>query len=50
MGGEDMIGDIILAIRQWWKQLWCIHEYKPNSHLDFRTRQCVKCGKLENKF
>lgn len=45
-----MFGDWILMIVEKWKQFWCIHDYKPNFHLDFRTRQCVKCGKLEDKF
>lgn len=45
-----MFGDFILKIKEKWKQFWCIHDYRPNFHLDFRTRQCIKCGKLENKF
>ena len=42
-----MFGDTILVIKQWWKQFWCIHDYRPNFYCDFRYRQCTKCGRVE---
>ena len=42
-----MFGDLILKIKEKWKQFWCIHDYKPNFHLEFRWRQCTKCGRIE---
>ena len=42
-----MIGNWILAIKQWWKQLWCIHDYKEIETLNFNFRQCTKCGRIE---
>ena len=43
-----MFGDLILWIREKWKQFWCIHEYEYK----FVTRvhcyeQCKKCGKVK---
>ena len=44
-----MFGDLILKIKEKWKQFWCIHDYKPSFHLEFRWRQCAKCGGMKNK-
>ena len=42
-----MFGDLVLYIREKWKQFWGIHDYRPDFHCDFRWRRCIKCGKLE---
>ena len=42
-----MIGDLILAIKEWWKQLWCMHEYRSHIRSNFRYAQCIKCGKMK---
>lgn len=44
-----MIGDIILAIKTWWKQLWCIHKYEWRGKLDWRYEECKKCGRLKHE-
>lgn len=43
-----MIGDWILAIKQWWKQLWCIHDYKTHYvHQAGRSyEECSKCERI----
>ena len=47
-----MIGDIIMYLKLKWKQLFCIHNYKPDrigiiTNLN-NKRICSKCGKYEN--
>lgn len=47
-----MIGDIILWTKRSWKQLVCIHDYKPDrigiiTGLSSR-RICSKCDRTEN--
>lgn len=42
-----MIGDLILAIKEWWKQLWCVHEYRSHIRSNFRYAQCIKCGRMK---
>jgi len=46
-----MFGDMILFIRNQWKQFWCIHNYKVDG-VGIATglncsRICSKCGKFE---
>lgn len=40
-----MFGDLILWIKEHWKQYWCIHDYQRQGKLDFRYCACTKCGK-----
>lgn len=40
-----MFGDLILWIKEHWKQFWCIHDYQWQGKLDFRYCACTKCGK-----
>lgn len=43
-----MFGDLILKIKEKWKQFWCIHDYKPSFYGGHRYyRQCIKCKKLK---
>ena len=42
-----MIGDLILSIRQWIKQNFCIHDYRPTCYGGHYYRQCIKCGRVK---
>lgn len=43
-----MIGDLILAIRKWWKQnITCIHDYQYFVYSGYRYQKCTKCDKLK---
>ena len=43
-----MVGDIILNIKQWSRQNFCIHDYRPTYYGGQRCyRQCVKCGRIK---
>lgn len=44
-----MFGDLILWIKEHWKQFWCIHDYQWQGKLDFRYCACTKCGKCKDK-
>ena len=43
-----MFGDIVLFIKEKWKQFWCVHNYK---HRDLPANcshyYCTKCGKIK---
>lgn len=43
-----MIGDIVLFIKEWWKKLTCIHDYKHKEFGSISLDQCSKCGKVKN--
>ena len=43
-----MFGDLILWIREKWKQFWCIHEYQQHDCGPTRLwYECKKCGKVK---
>ena len=39
--------DLILKIKQLWKQFVCIHEYEPIETLNFTFLRCRKCNKIK---
>lgn len=41
-----MVGDIILKLIEFFKQTFCIHDYKWTGKLDFRYEECTKCGRV----
>jgi hypothetical protein len=43
-----MFGDLILKIKEKWKQFWCIHDYKQHYvHQVGRSYdECSKCGRI----
>lgn len=45
-----MFGDFILYIRDFWKQFWCIHNYKFDRGLwltpTHLIERCQKCGRV----
>lgn len=45
-----MIGDAIVSVAKWWKQLWCHHEYRWHALWlpDFAGLwECKKCGRYK---
>lgn len=46
-----MIGDIILIIKRFFKQLFCIHNYRCyHCGTDYNYIKCNKCGKLTDNY
>ncbi len=44
-----MIGDIILAIKTWWKQnITCIHHYVRQGGCGWTYDKCTKCGRTKD--
>ncbi len=44
-----MIGDIVLAIKKWWKQnITCIHHYVRHVGYGCSYDKCTKCGRTKN--
>lgn len=41
-----MIGDLILKLRSWLKQCFCIHDYRAIRTFDKTWYRCSKCGRI----
>lgn len=44
-----MIGDLILFIRQFFKECFCIHNYKRQYTImgEWSYEKCTKCGRVK---
>lgn len=42
-----MIGDLYLFITLFWKQTFCIHDYKHARFMQYHTKTCKKCGRIK---
>ena len=45
-----MIGNIILWVKNFTKQQFCIHEYKIQQKGEYDWLECEKCGKTSNNY
>lgn len=42
-----MFGDLMIQIKQLWKEFWCIHDYQWAGKLDSSYMCCTKCGRIK---
>lgn len=42
-----MIGDLIKTIREFFRQMFCLHEYRYIETFDSGFFRCKKCGRIK---